>query len=61
MLAIGGETLSRREHRESPSAGSMLLWNSFINHSVHPNMAQITRVSVSFNVALAWTDEQAPG
>jgi uncharacterized protein (TIGR02466 family) len=60
MLALGGETLGRREHRENPSAGTMLLWNSFINHSVHPNMAQIPRVSISFNIALAWTDEQAP-
>ena len=60
MLAIGGESLGQREHRESPSAGTMLLWNSFINHSVHPNMAQTTRVSISFNIALAWTDEQAP-
>ena len=50
MLALGGETLSQREHHENPSAGTMLLWNSFINHSVHPNMAQIPRVSISFNV-----------
>jgi uncharacterized protein (TIGR02466 family) len=60
MLAVGGEGLSQREHRESPSAGTMLLWNSFINHSVHPNLAQTTRVSMSFNIALAWTDEQVP-
>ena len=60
MLAVGGETLSQREHRQSPSAGDLLLWNSFINHSVQPNLADITRVSISFNIALAWTDEQAP-
>jgi uncharacterized protein (TIGR02466 family) len=58
MLAVGGEALSQREHRESPKAGDMLLWNSFINHSVHPNLATTTRISISFNIALAWSDEQ---
>jgi len=59
MLARDGETLARREHRVAPEAGTMLLWNSFLNHSVHPNLAEIPRLSISFNVALAWTDELA--
>ena len=59
MLARDGEAISRREHRVSPSAGTMLLWNSFLNHSVHPNRAEIPRQSISFNVALAWTDALA--
>jgi len=59
MLAVDGETLSQREHRIAPTAGSMLLWNSFLNHSVHPNLAEIPRLSISFNTALAWTDELA--
>ena len=40
MLACAGETLSQREHRVAPTPGSMLLWNSFLNHSVHPNLAE---------------------
>ena len=59
MLAVDGETLRQREHRIAPVAGSMLLWNSFLNHSVHPNLAEIARLSISFNIALAWTDELA--
>lgn len=59
MLAVNGETLGQREHRIAPTAGTMLLWNSFLNHSVHPNLAAIPRLSISFNIALAWTDELA--
>jgi hypothetical protein len=57
MLACDGEILSQHEFRVRPTAGTLLLWNSFLNHSVHPNMAEITRVSISFNVALRWTEE----
>ena len=57
MLACDGEFLSQHEFRVRPTAGTLLLWNSFLNHSVHPNMAQVTRVSISFNVALRWTEE----
>lgn len=57
MLACEAEILSQHEFRVRPSAGTLLLWNSFLNHSVHPNMAQVTRVSISFNVALRWTEE----
>jgi uncharacterized protein (TIGR02466 family) len=60
MLACDSEILSQHEFRVRPAGGTLLLWNSFLNHSVHPNMAQVTRVSISFNVALRWTDELAP-
>jgi uncharacterized protein (TIGR02466 family) len=59
MLARAGEAISNREHAVNPTPGTMLLWNSFLNHSVHPNLAETTRISLSFNIALAWTDELA--
>ena len=61
MLACDGEFLSQHEFRVRPTSGTLLLWNSFLNHSVHPNMAEQTRVSISFNVALRWTEELTSG
>ncbi len=56
MLARDGEALSRREFAVRPSAGTMLLWHSSIYHSVHANLSEDTRISISFNIALAWSD-----
>ena len=39
-----------------PSAGTVLMWDSAIMHSVHPNLSEDTRISISFNIALAWSD-----
>ena len=57
MLAHGGEAISQREYTVRPTPGTLLLWNSFLNHSVHPNLSETARVSISFNIALAWSDE----
>ena len=56
MLARDGEALSRREFAVRPSAGLILMWHSSINHSVHPNLSEDTRISISFNISLAWSD-----
>jgi uncharacterized protein (TIGR02466 family) len=56
MLAADGEALGRSEFPVRPSAGTMLMWDSSITHSVHPNLAEDTRISISFNIALAWSD-----
>ena len=56
MLAADGETLGRSEFAVRPSAGTLMMWDSSITHSVHPNLAEDTRISISFNVALAWSD-----
>jgi ectoine hydroxylase-related dioxygenase (phytanoyl-CoA dioxygenase family) len=34
----------------------MLMWHSSIYHSVHSNLSEDTRISISFNIALAWSD-----
>ena len=59
MLARAGEGIARHEHPVTPTPGTVMLWNSFLNHSVHPNLADVSRITISFNVALAWTDELA--
>lgn len=56
MLAADGEALGRSEFAVRPSAGTMLMWDSSIIHSVHANLAEDTRISISFNIALAWSD-----
>jgi uncharacterized protein (TIGR02466 family) len=56
MLAKDGEALSRSEFAVRPSPGTMLMWDSSINHSVHANLSEDTRISISFNIALAWSD-----
>lgn len=56
MLAADGEALGRSEFAVRPSAGTMMMWDSSITHSVHPNLSEDTRISISFNIALAWSD-----
>ena len=43
-----------------PEPGLLLIWPAFINHFVHPNCSQKTRISISFNVILKWADHYIP-
>ena len=52
MLAVEDEALSVREIGLRPDAGTMLMWSSALTHSVHPNLSEDTRISVSFNISL---------
>ena len=61
LLAVDDEQLAQREHPVRPGAGNLLLWNSFVNHSVHPNLADTSRISISFNVALKWSQRLVGG
>jgi uncharacterized protein (TIGR02466 family) len=61
MLAIGDEALAQREFPVRPEAGTLLLWNAFVNHSVHLNLAHESRISISFNVALKWSQRFVGG
>lgn len=56
MLAANGEALARSEFAVAPHAGTLLIWDASITHSVHPNLAEESRISISFNIALAWSD-----
>ena len=60
MNAIKGDPYINPEHTINPTAGLIVVWPAFNNHFVHPNLAQQSRVSVSFNVMLDWSDEYLP-
>ena len=52
MTAVRGDGQFDPEFRKTPQPGALFLWPSFLNHLVHPNMADAPRISVSFNVVL---------
>jgi len=60
MTAIKGDPYIDPEYTIRPQPGLLLLWPSFINHFVHPNLSKQTRVTVSFNVMLKWKDDYLP-
>jgi len=43
-----------------PNAGHLFLWPAFLHHLVHPNMADLPRISISFNVVLKWKNDYIP-
>lgn len=57
MLAVAGEPLGRYECAMRPEQGQMMMWDSSIIHSVHPNLSQDTRVTISFNISLTWSEQ----
>lgn len=52
MITVGNERDARAAHVVRPSAGTLLLWPSPVQHSVHPNLSEEHRVSISFNVLM---------
>jgi len=52
MITVGPEPDARSVHVVRPSAGTLLLWPSPVQHYVHPNLSQEQRVSISFNVIM---------
>ncbi len=60
MNAIKGDPYVDPEYTVLPEPGMLLMWPSFINHFVHPNLSKETRVSVSFNIVLKWADHYLP-
>ena len=60
MNAIRGDRQVDPEYRILPTGGDLLLWPAFLHHLVHPNMAKVLRIAVSFNVVLKWKAEYMP-
>jgi len=60
MTAIKNDPNIEPEHTVLPEPGLMLLWPAFVNHFVHPNLSKETRISISFNIVLKWSDEYLP-
>ena len=40
-----------------PTLGLIVMWPASINHFVHPNLSNQSRVSICFNVMLDWSDD----
>jgi len=52
MSAVRNDGQFDPEYRRVPKAGELFLWPAFLHHFVHPNMADIPRLSISFNAVI---------
>ena len=43
-----------------PEPGILMLWPAFLNHFIHPNLTKQTRISISFNIILKWSNDYLP-
>jgi len=50
MITVGSESDARSAHVVHPIAGTLLMWPSPMQHSVHPNLSEEHRISISFNL-----------
>lgn len=60
MTAIKGDPNVDAEFRIEPKPGLIALWPAFLTHSVHPNLSETPRLSISFNIVLKWRDTYLP-
>ncbi|HSR71899.1 MAG TPA: TIGR02466 family protein [Kiloniellales bacterium] len=58
--AIRDDPYIEPEYTVQPEAGLIMLWPSFLNHFVHPNLSREPRISISFNINLKWQDHYLP-
>ena len=56
MVTIGTEPDAKSAYVVSPTAGTLLLWPSPVEHSVHPNLSKEHRISISFNLQMHPSD-----
>ena len=52
MITVGPESDARAAHVVRPSAGTLLMWPSPVQHYVHPNLTEELRITISFNVMM---------
>jgi uncharacterized protein (TIGR02466 family) len=52
MITVGSEPDARAAHVVRPSAGTLMMWPSPLQHYVHPNLSEEQRVSISFNLMM---------
>ncbi len=48
------------EYTILPKPGLLMMWPAGLMHFVHPNLSDETRVSISFNIILKWSDSYLP-
>lgn len=56
MLGPAAAGAGGAEYTLHPDPGTLLLWHSSLNHLVHPNVSEETRISISFNIVLDWAN-----
>jgi uncharacterized protein (TIGR02466 family) len=52
MITVGSEPDARAAHTVRPSAGTLLMWPSPLQHYVHPNLSEEHRVTISYNLIM---------
>jgi uncharacterized protein (TIGR02466 family) len=52
MVTVGTEPDARAAHVVRPSAGTLLMWPSPLQHYVHPNLSEEHRVTISYNLIM---------
>jgi uncharacterized protein (TIGR02466 family) len=60
MNSINKDPYIDPEYTIYPKVGDLLMWPAFLNHFVHPNLNDKTRISLSFNIILKWSDDYLP-
>lgn len=52
MITVGPESDACAAHVVRPSAGTLLMWPSPVQHYVHPNLSDEHRITISFNLMM---------
>jgi uncharacterized protein (TIGR02466 family) len=60
MQSIANDPYIEPEYTVMPSPDLLMLWPASLMHFVHPNLSDETRVSISFNIILKWSDDYLP-
>ncbi len=60
MQSIKGDPYIEPEYTVLPEPGLLMMWPAGLMHFVHPNLCDETRVSISFNIILKWSDDYLP-
>lgn len=60
MSSIKDDPYVDPEFTVKPEAGLLMMWPAALMHFVHPNLSDETRISLSFNIVLKWSDDYLP-
>jgi uncharacterized protein (TIGR02466 family) len=60
MSSIRNDPYVDPEFTVLPEPGLLMMWPAALMHFVHPNLSDETRISLSFNIVLKWSDDYLP-
>ena len=60
MSSIRNDPYVDPEFTVLPEPGLLMMWPGALMHFVHPNLTDETRISLSFNIVLKWSDDYLP-